>query len=115
MLSLVWSLVGLVECLQTPELILRINKISHRISDARHTAPLKCTTTTAAMVIGLTKLLGCPAENTPGHGAEEGQEGLATVYRWPIKRTVGSFEEVEMAATAHLTLVAPDNEKFTVP
>ena len=50
LLSLVWSLVGLVERLQTPELILRINKISHRISDARHTAPLKCTTTTAAMV-----------------------------------------------------------------
>jgi hypothetical protein len=47
---LVWSLVGLVECLQAPELILRINKISHRISDARHTAPLKRTTATAAMV-----------------------------------------------------------------
>jgi integrase len=36
------------------------------------------------------------------------------VYRWPIKRTVGSFEEVEMAATAHLTLVVPGNEKCTV-
>jgi hypothetical protein len=30
------------------------------------------------------------------------------------KCTVGQPEGVEMAATAHLTLVAPDNEKFTV-
>ena len=34
-----------------------------------------------------------------------------TADRWTIKCTVGQPEEVEMAATAHLTAVAPDNEK----
>ena len=37
-----------------------------------------------------------------------------TTHRWRIKCTVGSPEEVELTATAHLTMVAPDNEKFTV-
>jgi hypothetical protein len=41
-------------------------------------------------------------------------KGGTTANRWTIKRTVGWPEEMEMAATAHLTLVAPDNEKFTV-
>ena len=36
------------------------------------------------------------------------------MYRRTIKCTVGSPEEMEMAATAHLSLAAPDNEKFTV-
>ena len=36
------------------------------------------------------------------------------MVRKTIKCTVGQPEEMEMAATAHLTLVAPDNEKFTV-
>src|SRR5262249_45395998 len=40
LLSSVWSLVGLIEPLQTAEFMLRIDKISHRISDARHTVPL---------------------------------------------------------------------------
>src|SRR3984885_6722183 len=40
--------------------------------------------------------------------------GGTTANRWTIKCTVGQPEEREMAATDHLNLVAPDNEKFTV-
>ena len=43
-----------------------------------------------------------------------GSGTLKVVRKTPIKCTVGSPEEMEMAATAHLTLVAPDNEKCTV-
>jgi hypothetical protein len=39
---------------------------------------------------------------------------LLTAARWSIKCTVGYPKEMEMAATAHLTLAAPDNERFTV-
>ena len=37
-----------------------------------------------------------------------------TAHRRSVKCTVGQPEEVKMAATAHLPLVASDNEKFTV-
>ena len=37
-----------------------------------------------------------------------------TAARWAFKCTVGQPEEVKMAATVHLTLVAPDNEKCPV-
>ena len=35
--------------------------------------------------------------------------------RWTFLCTVSWPEEMEMAASAHLTLVAPENEKCTVP
>ena len=41
-------------------------------------------------------------------------ERARTAARRFIKCTVGLPKEIEMAATAHLTLVVPDNEKFTV-
>src|ERR1700733_6216033 len=47
-----------------------------------------------------------------GRGRQKKQR--ATTNRWTIKRTVGWPEEMEMAAAAQLTLVAPGNEKFTV-
>ena len=37
-----------------------------------------------------------------------------TADRRSVKCTVGQPEDMEMAATVHLGLVAPDNEKFTV-
>jgi integrase len=36
------------------------------------------------------------------------------MYNWGFKCTVSSPEDMEMAATTHLTSVAPDNEKCTV-
>jgi integrase len=49
-----------------------------------------------------------------GNRAPRSENSGTTANRWTLKCTVGQPEEVERAATAHLTLAAPDNEKFTV-
>jgi integrase len=49
-----------------------------------------------------------------GNRVPRSESQRTTANRWFIKCTVGQPEEVEMAAAAHLTSVAPDTERFTV-